>query len=322
MYSQIIHDTIIVRDSSNPNQMLTYTGMCLGTNENDPTRVQSWTVIDGVEGEMLFIDNQHQSTLQDEYIYHETIVHSLMSGLQNPTRVLILGGAEGCMAREVFRWPSVEHVVQVDWDKSLVDFFRTPDVAARWNNGAYNDPRIEVIHKDVLFWLKESTEQFDAIFVDLLDPESVDDHWFLEFILENCKEKLSETGGFIINVGSIIPNEPLNSACILAESMVKRFTAPSYTRFASKTFVPSFLGEWCFLMTVPPTWNHTFQTNTLPSGLKRFTKDEFHRITQWSIDYPDSLRLFQSQSSNEEYKKLTADAEEIIKHKTFEHNGC
>ncbi len=325
MYIQLLYDMITVQDTSDPNHTLTYSGMCIGTNYEDKTRVQTWTVIDGVEGEMLFIDDQHQSTLKDEYIYHETFVHSLMCGLYSKKRVLILGGAEGCMAREVLKWPGVERIVQVDWDKSLVDFFRTPEVASRWNQGAYDDPRVEVHCKDAMVWLQETQEHFDAIFIDLLDPVSVQDHWFLNSIIHLCKQRISVHGGFAINVGSVIP-ESTNPACFLADFMATEFTLPSFHRFAVKTFVPSYMGEWAFCMAVPKNWSEIYNTSILPSGLKRFTKDEFHMTSHWPNDFPESLRSFwkqPSETSQEDYsKKLTTVDEEIIKHKIFEHNGC
>ena len=322
MYIELIGSMLTVQDTSDPHQHLTYSGLCLGTNYDDKERVQTWTVINGIKGEMLIIDNQHQSTLEDEYIYHETFVHTLMSGLRSRGRILILGGAEGCMAREVLKWPGVERVVQVDWDESLVNFFRIPAVAERWNQDTYSDSRVEVHCKDALVWLQESEEKFDAIFIDLLDPADVQDICFLKNCIHLCKARLAANGGLAINVGAVVPGSNGPSAAI-AEYMTTEFTIPSFHRFAVKIFVPSYLGEWCFLMAVPKTWSDTHCASILPGGLKRFTKDEFRRISQWSIDYLDQLRLFWKHpvSVEDEAKKLTAEDDEL-KHKAFHHNGC
>ena len=165
-------DTVTIHEQSDPSYTLSYTGTVLGSNSIASGNPQNWIVIRGAAGTMLFIDDQHQSTLEDEYIYHETFVHSLMWRLPSRKRVLLLGGAEGCLAREVLRWHNVETVVQVDWDKSLVDFFRLPE-QAEWNHGVYEDPRLTVVHEDAQVWLNHySGEPFDAIFIDLLDPSS------------------------------------------------------------------------------------------------------------------------------------------------------
>jgi spermidine synthase len=147
-------DIITIHEQSDPSYTLSYTGTVLGLNTISNGNPQNWIVIQGAAGTMLFIDGQHQSTLEDEYMYHETFVHRLMWHLPSRKRVLILGGAEGCLAREVLRWNDVEEVVQVDWDKSLVDFFRQPE-QAQWNNGIYEDRRLTVVHEDANVFLNK-----------------------------------------------------------------------------------------------------------------------------------------------------------------------
>ena len=71
-------------------------------------------------GKMLFLDGVLQSTTKDEVIYHNALVHPLMSSLKSRKSILILGGGEGATAREVLRWP-VESVTMVDYDQELVE---------------------------------------------------------------------------------------------------------------------------------------------------------------------------------------------------------
>ena len=54
-------------------------------------------------GKALILDGKVQSSLYDEFIYHESLVHPAMITHPNPRRVLILGGGEGATAREVLR---------------------------------------------------------------------------------------------------------------------------------------------------------------------------------------------------------------------------
>ena len=54
-------------------------------------------------GKMLIIDGQPQSAEEDEYIYHEALVHPAMLTHPAPRRVLIIGGGEGATLREVLR---------------------------------------------------------------------------------------------------------------------------------------------------------------------------------------------------------------------------
>ena len=82
----------------------------------------------------LYIDDVLQSDIRDEYIYHEALVHPAMSHTLSRERVLILGGSEGCTAREVLKWNDVRSVTQVDWDEQLCDAFYT---RFDWNDSAY-----------------------------------------------------------------------------------------------------------------------------------------------------------------------------------------
>jgi hypothetical protein len=137
-----------------------------------------------------------------------------------------------------------------------------------------------------------------------------------------CKQRLAPNGGLACNVGHVLPGRR-TPACDLADFMATEFTLPSFNRFAVKTFVPSFMGEWGFCMAVSKSWTDNFHTFTTPSGLKRFTKDEFYKTSSWPSDFSESLRLFWKQNSTENTlpKKLTG-YEDVCIRKIFEHNGC
>jgi spermidine synthase len=57
-----------------------------------------------------------QSTENDEFCFHESIIHPVMLAHLNPKTVFIGGGGEGATMREVLRHKSVERVVMVDID--------------------------------------------------------------------------------------------------------------------------------------------------------------------------------------------------------------
>lgn len=316
-------DTITIHEQSDPSYTLSYTGTVLGSNSIATGNPQNWIVIQGAAGTMLFIDNQHQSTLEDEYIYHETFVHSLMWRLPSRKRVLLLGGAEGCLAREVLRWRDVETVVQVDWDKSLVDFFRLPE-QAEWNHGAYEDPRLTVVHEDARVWLNHySGEPFDAIFVDLLDPSSPEELHFLTTIVNMCKTHLCPQGGLSCNVGQVSPIKRTFGTHV-AESFQTLFQAPYFYRTVKKVFVPSYLGEWCFCMVIPYAWSRGHTIPLVPAGLKRNAEQYTFRQENWSSDYPLIFREFSSSTQEEmaALKKLTVCPPLHIDKDIADYYGC
>ncbi len=119
-------------------------------------------------GRALFLDGAPQSAVADEYVYHEALVHPALVSHAAPKRVLIAGGGEGATLREVLRHPGVERAVMVDIDGELVDLCR--EHLAEMHQGAFDNPRADVVVGDALAYLREHSEPFDAIVVDLTDP--------------------------------------------------------------------------------------------------------------------------------------------------------
>ncbi|ABM79935.1 polyamine aminopropyltransferase [Hyperthermus butylicus] len=122
-------------------------------------------------GKTLVLDGLIQSTESDEHIYHETLVHPAMTVHPNPRRVLILGGGEGATLREVLKHNTVEKAVMVDIDGEVVRVAR--EYLPEWHQGAFDDPRAQVVIMDGFEYIKEAArrgEDFDVIIMDLTDP--------------------------------------------------------------------------------------------------------------------------------------------------------
>jgi spermidine synthase len=61
-------------------------------------------------GRCLVLDGKIQSSEYDEYIYHEMLIKPAMILHPEPKRVMIVGGGEGAVLREILRHPSVEQI--------------------------------------------------------------------------------------------------------------------------------------------------------------------------------------------------------------------
>ncbi|MBR33874.1 MAG: spermidine synthase [Spirochaetaceae bacterium] len=115
-------------------------------------------------GKTLFLDGILNSAESDEFIYHEALVHPAMIRSRSRKRVLIVGGAEGGVLREVFRYQDVEQCVMVDIDGELVQLCQ--DHLADVYGNPWKDPRLKLLHQDGRSYLEES-EPFDVIILDL-----------------------------------------------------------------------------------------------------------------------------------------------------------
>lgn len=133
------------------------------------TDYQLLEILDTVSyGRALFLDGKIQSAESDEFVYHEALVHPAMLSHQRPERIFIAGGGEGAVLREVLRHNTVKQVVMVDIDRIAVELCKRH--LSRWHQGAFNDPRVQLVYDDARKHLEMVDEAFDVIIVDVTDP--------------------------------------------------------------------------------------------------------------------------------------------------------
>jgi len=133
------------------------------------TRFQSVEVINtGSFGVCLVLDGKIQSSEADEFVYHEALVHPAMLTHPRPEQVFIAGGGEGATLREVLAHKSVRKAVMVDIDEEVVKLCRR--LLPSWHQNAFDDPRVEVHFADAREYLENSSDKFDVIIIDLVDP--------------------------------------------------------------------------------------------------------------------------------------------------------
>lgn len=229
-------------------------------------------------GTTLFIDGELQFAEKDEYIYHEALVHPCLMTTDVRKRICIFGGGDGCAAREVLKWPDVESVHIIDWDKDITDLFQTR--YAHLNHWSLQDKRVTIENKNIQQLLHEE-RAYDCILIDLLDPKDTQmDLWYDLFFL--AKHWVKPTGNIVINAGGISPWQVDMVNWLL--QMIEKKT--DFHRLLYKAFVPSFGREWCFILAGKWTGS-SFLRAALPPGLKYFDKTAWGHMytTTWTKDY-------------------------------------
>ncbi|MCK5689647.1 polyamine aminopropyltransferase, partial [Myxococcota bacterium] len=119
----------------------------------------------------LFINGNIQFSSVDEFRYHESLVHPAMSLLQEPKSILILGGGDGMVAREVLKYSSVDHVDLVDLDPAMTRIFSELPLLAELNKGALKNPKVHVHNADAQIFMETTERLYDLILIDLPDPK-------------------------------------------------------------------------------------------------------------------------------------------------------
>ena len=139
----------------------------------EQTRHQRIVITRWKDDHWLYLDGNTQFSTYDEERYHEPLVHPAMRLAASRRHVLVIGGGDGLAVREVLRHPDVERVTLVDLDPRMTALARTHPVLSEVNEGALEDPRVEIVHADGYSFLLETREIFDVVVIDLPDPRSI-----------------------------------------------------------------------------------------------------------------------------------------------------
>jgi spermidine synthase len=124
---------------------------------------------DSIYGRVLTLDGVIQVTNHDEFSYQEMITHlALCSVPEAPKRVLVVGGGDGGVAREVAKHDYVEVIDMVEIDAMVPEVSRRffPELAK-----GFEDPRLKLHIQDGIEWVKNAPAgSYDVIIVDSSDP--------------------------------------------------------------------------------------------------------------------------------------------------------
>jgi spermidine synthase len=118
-------------------------------------------------GNMLVLDGVVQTTSIDGYIYNEIIAHVPLCIHPNPLSVLIIGGGDCGVAKEVCKYNSVGLIDLVEIDQMVVDVCQKylPEVS-----GNLSDPRVRFIYEDGVKFIQNKVAEYDIVIVDSSDP--------------------------------------------------------------------------------------------------------------------------------------------------------
>ncbi|XP_017420213.1 spermidine synthase 2 [Vigna angularis] len=152
-------------------------------------------------GKVFVLDGALQLTEKDECAYQEMMTHLPLCSIPNPKKVLLIGGGDGGILREISRHSSVEQIDICEIDTMLIDVYKEyfPDVAV-----GYKDPRVKPhIIDGTLFLNSVPRGTYDAIIVDAFDPIRPDHELFESEFFELVSMALRPGGVLCIQAESI-----------------------------------------------------------------------------------------------------------------------
>ncbi|WP_163253546.1 polyamine aminopropyltransferase [Bacillus tropicus] len=189
----------------------------------------------------LYLDKQLQFSSVDEQIYHEALVHPIMSKVIDPKRVLILGGGDGLALREVLKYETVLHVDLVDLDGSMIDMARNVPELVSLNKSAFFDNRVNTHVCDAKEFLSSPSSLYDVIIIDFPDPATeLLSTLYTSELFARISTFLTEDGAFVCQ-----SNSPAD-APLVYWSIGKTIEHAGLTVKSYHTIVPSFGTDWGF----------------------------------------------------------------------------
>lgn len=134
----------------------------------EKTPYQELSIVKTIEwGTTLVLDGNVQTTEKDEFMYHEMMAHIAMNSKPNVKRVLIVGGGDGGVAKELLKYDRIQEIDLVEIDERVVinsqKYF--PVFKA-----AFDDPRLKLTITDAIEYVKTSDKEYDLVIIDSSDP--------------------------------------------------------------------------------------------------------------------------------------------------------
>ena len=155
-----------------------------------------------LNGDIIFSD-------ADEFVYDEMVTHVPMAVHPNVKKVLIIGGGDGGVAKELSYYPEIEEIEVVEQDEMFMEvcqkFF--PDMAQ-----GLQDPRVKIYHEDGLRFLRRRISEYDLIINDSTNPFGYTEGLFTKEFYGSCYKALKEDGIMVYQHGSPFYDED-EAAC-------------------------------------------------------------------------------------------------------------
>nr|AHK12775.1 spermidine synthase [Antheraea pernyi] len=151
-------------------------------------------------GRVLVLDDIIQCTQKDEFSYQEMISFLPLCCHKNPEKVLIVGGGDGGVAREVAKHPKVKEIVQVEIDEKVIEVSKK---YLQFMAVGFDSEKLELHVGDGFEFMKNHSQEFDVIITDSSDPIGPAVNLFLENYFSLMKSALKPNGIVCSQAGTI-----------------------------------------------------------------------------------------------------------------------
>jgi spermidine synthase len=219
-------------------------------------------------GKMLILDDVVQITERDEFFYHEMLTHVVMHANPHPKKIIVIGGGDGGVVREVLKHKTVEKVYFIEIDEEVINVSKRffPNVSS-----GIDDPRVEIkIMDGAEFITKRKNSDIDAVIIDSTDIIGFARSLFTTDFFTSVKNCLTKEGMFVTHTESLHFHKDM---VIEIQEVLKRVfpVVDLYT-----TPIATYPGNW-WAFAVASKGLSPRETRRNPKIKTKYYSDEIHK---------------------------------------------
>jgi spermidine synthase len=207
------------------------------------SQYQTIEIVDTYDfGRMLVLDGIVNVADKDEFVYHEMMTHVPLFSHPNPKTVLVIGGGDGGIVREIGKHSQIKQIDLVEIDSAVISVSK--DFLPKSALG-FKEPRLTVYNDDGAQFVKKRPDFYDLIIIDAPDPIGAAKSLYSRIFYKNCYKALKKDG--ILTTHAETPS--FKKELKILRSIYNKFktTFPIVELFTAS--IPSYsIGIWCFII--------------------------------------------------------------------------
>lgn len=249
----------------------------------EKTKYQKIELVDTDEfGKVLLLDGITQVAEKNDFMYHEPMVHPALCCHPKPENILVIGGGDGGILREVLKYPTVKRVELAELDEGVIRFAQK--YLDSVHGGSFDDPRVNVNVVDGRQFTKEHPGEFDVVIMDMTDPFGPSKMLYTKEFFRLVKKSLrSKAGVFVMHSESPVAR-PVAFSCIQKTlNSVFKNVNPIYT------YIQMYAVLWSISISSDETDISRFKGAQAERKLKRYGLDNlkmYNAQTHMSMQVP------------------------------------
>jgi len=151
----------------------------------------------------FYFNGINQFSTLDEWMYYEPMVHPVMQLSKGVENILVIGGENGLIARELGKYNEVYRIDILPIDTAFYGLGKRDPVFKAINQEALSDEKIIRIEGSAFRYLNNLKDQYDVIFIDVPDPIDLElNQYYTQEFYQLCHQALKSEGIMIAQSGS------------------------------------------------------------------------------------------------------------------------